>query len=139
MKASPATSRGLATAILVTALPLQAHAAPERAVCAVEQAIDCAPFEPCERNLPGAVNLPSLLKIDRPAGIVISRREAGGERISQIGGEWGNDATHVLYGIDEGDPWSFRVNLETGRFTLTSAQEGVGFVAFGLCSSRVLE
>lgn len=139
MNALPAAPRAIAAALLAAAIPLQANATPERAICAVEQAIACPPFEPCERNLPSAVNLPVLLRIDRPAGLVTSRLDVGGERVSEIGGEWGDGATHVLHGIDESNPWSLRVNLTTGRFTLTSAQADTGYVAFGSCSSRLLE
>lgn len=131
--------RMVGTSLLACSVALPAQATPERAICAVEQAIACPPFEPCARNLAGAVNLPILLKIDRPAGVVISRRDSGGERISKIAGEAGDEASHVIHGIDEGNPWSLRVNLTTGRFTLTSAQEGVGYVAFGLCSASMLE
>lgn len=124
---------------LVTISASSVEAAPERAVCAVQQAIACAPYEACERNLPGAVNLPVLLKIDRPANVVISRREDGGERTSKIGGEAGNEAMHMLSGIDDGNPWSIRVDLTTGHFTLTSAQAEVGYIAFGICSSKILD
>lgn len=131
--------RGIAVALLGASIPSLAPAAPETAICAVEQAIACPPFAPCERNLPSAVNLPSLLKIDRPGGSVTSRLNTGEERESKIEGEWGDDAVHVLHGIDQSKPWSMRVNLTTGRFTLTSAQEDVGYVAFGTCSSRLLD
>lgn len=130
---------GIAAAVLAGSFGLPAQAAPEKAVCAVEQAIACPPYEPCDRNLPAAVNLPSLLKIDRPAGVLISRREAGEERVSQIGSESGDDATHVLQGVDQGAPWSMLIDLATGRFTLTSARGDAGYVAFGLCSSRILD
>lgn len=123
--------------ILLLASP--AAAAPEQAICAVQQAISCAPHEPCERNLPGAVNLPVLLKIDRPAGVVIARLESGGERTSKIGGEGSDETSHVLHGMDSGNPWSMRVDLASGQFTLTSAQPEVGYVAFGICSSRLLD
>lgn len=130
--------------ICAIAVPLgfaaaSASAAPEKAVCAVEQAIACPPFQACERNLPAAVNLPSLLKIDRSAGIVFSRRESGEERQSKIGSEAGDDTSHVLQGIDRGNPWSMRIDLESGRFVLTSAQPESGYVAFGLCSAKILD
>ncbi len=113
-------------------------AASQKAICAVEQVIACQPFESCERSLPGAVNLPVLLKIDRSAGVVLSRRESGEERLSKIGAESGDDTMHVLQGVDAGTPWNIRIELETGRFTMTSARSDVGYVAFGLCSSKLL-
>ena len=114
-------------------------ATPQRAICAVEQVIACQPFDSCERSLPGAVNLPVFLKIDRSSGVVLSRRESGEERTSRIGSESGDDAVHVLQGVDAGNPWSIRVDLKTGRFSLTSAQLEAGFVAFGICSSKLLK
>ncbi len=113
-------------------------ATPQKAICAVEQAIVCQPFEECERLLPAMVNLPVLLKIDRSAGVILSRRESGEERSSKIGAESGDDTMHVLQGVDAGTPWNIRIELETGRFTMTSARSDVGYVAFGLCSSKLL-
>lgn len=131
---------GISAAALVgvAAFGVQASA-PQTAVCAVEQAIACPPFEPCERSLPGAFNLPALIKIDRPAGTVLSRLDTGEERASLIGSEDGDDTMHVLQGVDQGHPWSLRVSLETGRFTLTVAEADTGFVAFGVCSTALAQ
>jgi len=113
-------------------------AAAEKAICAVEQTIACAPFEKCERSLPSAVNLPVLLKIDRAAGVILSRTQTGVERSSKIGSESGDDAHHVMQGVEGGEPWSMRVDLKTGRFTLANVQPDAGYVAFGVCSAKIL-
>jgi len=131
--------RTCGASIATIAAASSAQGAPEKAVCAVEQAISCAPYTACERSLPAAINLPSLLKIDRPAGQIVSRRESGEERVSKIGGDAGDEKTHILHGVDQGNPWSMLVDLETGRFTLTSTQRDVAFVAFGLCSASILQ
>jgi hypothetical protein len=131
--------RLFSASILAGGIIAPAHAAPEIAICAVEQAIACPPFAPCERNLPGAVNLPALLKIDRPAGVILSRREAGDERSSKIESESGDENSHVLQGVDDGNPWSIRIDLNTGRFSLSSAQPDTGYIAFGLCSANILK
>jgi len=112
---------------------------PEAAICAVQQVVTCHQYETCERALPSAVNLPVLMKIDRSAGVIVSRRESGEERVSKIGTESGDDVVHILQGAEDGKPWSIRVKLETGAFTLTSADSDVGYVAFGLCSSTLLK
>lgn len=85
------------------------------------------------------MNLPVLLKIDRPAGVVLSRHESGEERSSKIGAESGDNTFHVLQGVDDGNPWNMRIGLESGRFTLTSATSDTGYIAFGLCSSKLLD
>lgn len=115
-----------------------AQAAPDTAICAIQQVVACQEFENCERALPGAVNLPVLMKIDRAKGVIVSRRESGEERTSKIGTDMGDDAVHILQGAEDGRPWSLRVKLDTGAFTLTSADSDVGYVAFGLCSSSLL-
>lgn len=125
--------------VLAASLALPALAAPEKAICAVEQAIACPPYEPCDRNLPAAVNLPTLLKIDRTAGVIYSKRDSGEERESRIGSMASDDQAYSLQGIDQGNPWSMRIEAESGRFTLTSAQADAGYVAFGLCSARILD
>jgi hypothetical protein len=72
---------GISASVLLGSFGVQA-APPQTAVCAVEQAIACPPFEACERSLPGAFILPTLIKIDRPAGTVLSRLDTGEERAS---------------------------------------------------------
>ena len=61
------------------------------------------------------------------------------ERKSKIGTESGDDVVHILQGAEADSPWNMRIELETGRFTLTSAHSDVGYVAFGQCSSRLLK
>ncbi len=111
---------------------------PERAICGVEQAVACPAHEECERTLPAAVNLPALIKIDRSAGVIFSKRESGETRTSKIASELEGDGLHILQGSEDGSPWSMRIDLETGRFSLVSAQDNLGFVAFGYCSSTLM-
>ncbi len=111
---------------------------PETAICGVEQAVACPAYDQCERTLPGAVNLPSLMKIDRAEGVIVSRREGGETRTSKIASETEGDGVHILQGAEDGRPWSIRIDLKTGRFSLVSAQDDLGFVAFGDCSSELM-
>ncbi|CTQ55339.1 hypothetical protein LP7551_03880 [Roseibium album] len=111
---------------------------PETAICGVEQAVACPAYEACERTLPSAVNLPALMKIDRAAGVILSKRESGETRTSKIASEMEGDGVHILHGAEDGRPWSIRIDLETGRFTLASAHDDLGFVAFGICSSGLM-
>jgi hypothetical protein len=108
------------------------------AICAVEQAIACSPFEACERSLPGAINLPSLLKIDMEAGAILSVNASGAERSSPIAASTETEAAMTLQGVDNDHPWSLRVGLEDGRFALASVHEGASFSAFGVCSWGIL-
>lgn len=131
----------LATAfIAASALAGGAHAAaPNAAICAVEQVAACPAYGECARTLPGAVNLPVLLKIDRAAGEVISRLDDGTNRTSAIGSEVEAEDNLILQGVDAGHPWGLRVELSDGRFVLVSAQAETGFTAFGRCSASLLQ
>ena len=124
--------------VLCSGISVQA-AAPDAAICAIQQVVTCPQFEQCERALPAAVNLPVLMKIDRLSGVIVSRRESGEERKSKIVSESGDDSVHILQGAENGRPWSLRVDLGTGAFTLSSSDADVGYVAFGLCSSNLLK
>jgi hypothetical protein len=130
-----------AGAVVATGLaPVAAQATvPAKAICAVQQVVACAPYEPCGRTLPGAVSLPVLLKLDREAGTLVSRRESGDERVSAIGSETGNATMHVLQGVDGEVAWTMHISLEDGGFTMTAAQVDVGFIAFGVCTSSMLD
>jgi hypothetical protein len=109
------------------------------AICAVGQAIGCEPCAPCERNLPAAINLPTLMRIDPVRRVVISRSQTGGERRSDIGSITTLETTAILQGVDGGNAWSMHVDLQNGRFSLTSAGNDEAFIAFGSCSARILE
>lgn len=113
-------------------------AAAEKVICGVEQAVACPAYEQCERTLPSAVNLPALMMIDRVAGVILSKRESGETRTSKIASEIEGDGVHILQGSEDGRPWSMRIDLETGRFSLASAHDDLGFVAFGVCSSGLM-
>ncbi len=114
-------------------------AAPDKAICAVQQVVACSPYEPCGRALPGGVNLPVLLKLDRKAGTIVSRRETGEERMSKIGSDTEDAGSVSLQGIDEGVVWGMSVQLDTGAFTMAGATDGLGFTAFGICTSSMLD
>jgi hypothetical protein len=109
------------------------------AICAVEQTIACTPFEECQRNLPGAVNLPVLMRVDPAAGVIVSRTETGEERRSEIAATTESGDDILLNGIDEGNLWSLRVSTLTGRFTLAVLQGEESILAYGVCSRSLLQ
>lgn len=122
-------------------LPLALSAVPAAAqgpaVCAVEQAILCPRFEECARNLPAAINLPALLRIDPAAKLMESRMNDGAVRTSPISAVIEAGGSMLMQGADDDLPWSMTVDLAAGAFTLVVADEEAGYVAVGVCS-RVL-
>jgi hypothetical protein len=118
--------------------PSASAAAPKESICAVQQAVACGAFEACERALPGAVNLPGLMRIDLNAGIIESRHENGEVRTSKIASSAEGQAL-VLQGVDAGHPWSTRVDTKNGQFTLSVLRDDEGFIAYGVCSAKILK
>lgn len=109
------------------------------AICAVEQTIACTPHEECQRNLPGAVNLPVLMRVDPAAGVIVSRTETGEERRSAISATVESGEDLFLSGVDEGNPWSLRASTLTGRFTLAVLTGEDSILAYGVCSRSLLQ
>lgn len=83
--------------------------------------------------------MPALVKLDHSNGVIISRMAAGDKRTSEIGGGEDLEDGYALFGVDNGAPWSLRVNAETGRFSFASPQADEGFIGFGVCSSKILQ
>ena len=109
------------------------------AFCAVEQAIACAPYQACERNLPGAFNIPALIKLDAENSRMTSIGQNGAELTSEISSIVETDADIVLSGADAGQPWAASISKETGRMSATVIQEADTFILFGECSWRIAQ
>lgn len=127
-----------AAAILFAACPAVAQDV-ESAICAVEQVVSCAPFEPCERTLPGAVNLPVLMRVQPGDKTVVSRLDDGTERRSDAHTVVATADAVTVQGVDGGKPWALWIDRATGRFTLTAAGPEEAFSAFGICSTELLK
>ena len=112
-----------------------AYAQPSDAICAVEQIISCEAFQPCERSLPGGVNMPALIKLDHTNGVIVSRTISDGDRTSKIAMTEELEVGYVMSGVDDGNGWSFRIADENGRFTFASAHDGIAFIGFGVCAT----
>ena len=104
-------------------------------VCAATQVVECAAAGECARANPETFNLPVLLKIDLANKVVESARVGGAKRTSAITGMTEAGGVSVLQGVDEADGWSATINQASGRMTVVSAAEGIGYVVFGTCAS----
>ena len=126
-----------ATALGLTVFTTTASA--DVALCAAEQAISCTPYEVCERSLPGAVNLPSLIKIDTEASEIVSVQSDGQERSSPVASFSETEASQLIHGADGDRPWVVQIDKATGRFTGTVAGDSVAFILFGECSWELMK
>ncbi len=126
-----------ATALGLTMFATAASA--DVALCAAEQAISCTPYEECERSLPGAVNLPVLIRIDTEASEIVSVQVGGEERSSSMASFAETEASQLIHGADADRPWVVQIVKTTGRFTGTVADNSVAFVLFGECSWELMK
>jgi hypothetical protein len=104
------------------------------AICAIEQAIACSPFTECDRNLPGAFNIPVLIKLDRAGSRMTSVTIGGQELTSEISSIIDTETEVVLSGVDNGHPWTASIAGDTGRMSATVIQSDDTFILFGECS-----
>ena len=104
-------------------------------VCAATQVVECAIAGDCTRSTPESFNLPVLFWIDIANKVVESARAGGNKRVSMISGVTEAEGVTVLQGADGADGWSSTINRASGRMTVVSAADGIGYVVFGTCAS----
>jgi hypothetical protein len=103
-------------------------------ICAIEQSIACSPFAECERNLPGAFNIPALIKVDIDGSRITSFSGDGQQLTSEIASADETETAVILNGADNGHPWSAIIAKDTGRLSATVIMSDDTFIIFGECS-----
>jgi hypothetical protein len=101
-------------------------------LCAVIQAMECAPDGTCERVTAEDINLPSFLKID-PKAKTIAAPEPGG-RTAPVHDMSSVDGKLVMHGGQEGRGWSAVVVGDTGKLSASIVDAAATFVIFGACT-----
>lgn len=102
---------------------------------AVTDTVNCDSKGECVEGSARAVNLPVFLKVDVGNKSVQSVREGGEQRTSQILSVHEDAGTLVLLGVEDSGGWSAAIGGTSGKLTLTAAEEGMGFIIFGACTS----
>lgn len=125
---------GCMAGVFFTCAATGVHASESVAICAIEQAIACAPFSECERNLPGAFNIPVLMKLDASKSRLTSIAENGQALTSEISSVVETETAIVLSGVDAGQPWAASIAKDTGRMSATVIKQSDTFIVFGECS-----
>lgn len=89
---------------------------------------------------PESVGLAKKFVVDFKQGIVRSTADSYVNRRSRI-----QKITHVenkiillgaedgIEGVDDGVGWAAAISRDTGRFTISAAGQGVGYIVFGIC------
>jgi hypothetical protein len=114
-------------------------AAPDQFLCGAAEAVACAQDDPCIRGSANSVNLPQLWRVILREKIIVSIREGGEQRTSNILEVIEGEESLVLFGADQGIPWSVFIATSDGKMTLTSSKYNAGFIVHGACSSKILK
>ena len=122
------------TGLFFAFAPSGAQANEGVAICAIEQVIACSPFSECDRNLPGAFNIPVLIKLDTASSRLTSMGIDGQELTSEIYSVVETETAIVLSGVDADHPWAASIVKDTGRMAATVIQPDDTFIVFGECS-----
>lgn len=104
-------------------------------LCAVTDTVNCDSKGECVEGSAEAVNLPVFLKIDIANKSAQSVREDGEQRTSKIISVHQEADALVLLGVEDNGGWSAAIGEDSGKLTLTAAEEGIGYIIFGACTS----
>lgn len=122
----------LGVSTLATAAPFDGSAP---MLCAVTDTVSCDPKGECVEGSAQAVNLPVFLKVDVANKTAQSVRAGGEQRASKILSVHEEAGALVLLGVEASGGWSAAIGESSGKLTLTVAEEGMGYIVFGACTS----
>ncbi len=103
-------------------------------LCAVIEEFDCTPSEECLSGSPQSINLPQFLRIDFKEKVITGTVQDGEVRRVKIKSMEQGQGRLILQGVQNGKAWSMVIIEATGKMTITTADDQVGFVVFGACT-----
>lgn len=89
----------------------------------------------CQQVTAQSINLPQFLRIDFKKKTIKGTRADGEVMIAKIESIKRLEGKLILSGIQNGRAWNIIIQKEKGELTLTVADDDVGFVAFGACTT----
>ena len=104
-------------------------------LCAVIEEFDCTSGEECLSGSPQSINIPQFLRIDFKEKVITGDRGDGEIRSTTVNNMERVDGKMILQGIQNGKAWSMVITEATGKMTVTAADDQVGFVVFGVCTT----
>ncbi len=104
-------------------------------ICAVMEDFDCIPGDECLSGTAESMNIPQFLKIDFKEKVITGKGGDGKVRSTTVKNMERVDGKMILQGIQNGKAWSMVITEATGKMTITAADDQVGFVVFGACTT----
>jgi hypothetical protein len=108
----------------------------EPLLCAVTDTVSCDSQGECVEGSAESVNLPVFLRLDAQNKAVQSVRVGGEHRTSEILSAHEEKDALVLLGVEHGRGWSATISQSSGELTATVAEEGIGYIIFGACTTQ---
>lgn len=105
-------------------------------ICAPREFVSCAIGGDCQAETAETVDAPVFLKISVGDKAISGIRKDGVLRDGVIENLKKTDTQVVLQGVEGPLGWSLTIATGTGLMTLAATGEGVGFVGFGVCTTR---
>ncbi len=130
---------GLIFSCALLAMGKPVFALPNEFICAAAETIACAQDEPCVRGSANSVNLPLIWRVALKDKSVVSIREGGEQRTSDILKTIEVEDALVLYGFDQSAAWTAIISTSDGKMTMTSSTYDAGYIVHGGCSSKILK
>jgi len=108
----------------------------EPILCAVTDTVSCDAQGECVEGSAESVNLPVFLKINAQNKTMQSARVGGEQRTSEILSVHNEKGSLVLLGVEQNHGWSATISQSSGKLTATVAEEGIGYIIFGACTTQ---
>ena len=105
-------------------------------ICAVIQTVSCPRNEAVETGTAEDIDLPQFFIIDFEKKVVTGKAPGGQVRETKIESLKHEDGKLILQGVQRGRAWSAVINEETGKTTITGADDEAGFVVFAACTPK---
>ncbi len=105
-------------------------------MCSALQIAECEPANECVEGEAENVNLPEMFLVNVRQKTITDATIDGEGRGTQILNIQQVDDRIILQGVENGRGWTVSVSKTTGKTTLTSAGDALGFVAFGICTQQ---
>jgi hypothetical protein len=103
-------------------------------LCAMNRAFECDHHE-CAPTTMEEVNVPGFVKVDFGNKRLSGTGPAGDEQTTAVESLIKRDGKTILQGAENARAWSVVIDQENGRLSATVADNEVGFVLFGACTT----
>ena len=104
-------------------------------VCAVTDVVACIEDANCAQGQARDFELPEILVLDSKQKVIRGTSESGHKAVSNIKNQQRSGDHLLLQGVENGRGWSFAINVQSGKMSMSLVGDGVSFIASGICTA----